>query len=232
MSHTGFEQLKRDTFFKKMDYWLLIPIMAVTLIGLFVLNRVLSDGFGDRYPMNFYRQAGAVLVGLVIALIISLLEAPTLKLVGWMIYSVSVLLLVYVLVDGYSLVDQWGADSWMLIPFVGSFQPSELAKVGLAMVSAFILEGMNEKRLNWWQGGLLIAIVYAIPLGLIIKQPDFGTAMVILFMFVCMIFIWGIKWRYVLLGISGAVITVPLIWFLYLDDWQKNRIITFFVPWT
>ncbi|NLW12672.1 MAG: hypothetical protein GX028_11750, partial [Clostridiaceae bacterium] len=49
MSHSGFEQLKSDTFFRKMDYWMLVPILSVTLIGLFVLNRVLSSGFGDLY---------------------------------------------------------------------------------------------------------------------------------------------------------------------------------------
>lgn len=230
MSHSGIEQLKRDTFFRSMDYWLLVPILSVTMIGLFVLNRVLSDGFGDLYPMNFYRQAGAVLIGLLIAVILSLLEAPTLRLVGWLIYAASVVLLLYVLLDGYSLADQWGADSWMQIPLVGSFQPSELAKVGLAMVSANLLEGITRKRWTWWQGGLFILLVYAPPLALIIRQPDFGTTMVILFMLVCMIFVWGIRWRYVLLGLSGAVIAVPLVWFLYLSDWQKNRLITFLFP--
>jgi rod shape determining protein RodA len=230
MPHTGIEQLKRDTFFRSIDYWLLVPILAVTMIGLYVLNSVLSEGFGDLYPMNFYKQVGAVLIGLVIAVILSLLEAPTLRLAGWLIYIASLGLLVYVRIDGYSLAAQWGADSWMQIPLVGSFQPSELAKVGLAMVSADIFEGMKLKRLNWWKGGLLILAVYAPALGLIIMQPDFGTTMVVLFMFVCMVFIWGIKWRYVLLGLSATVIAVPAAWFLYLDDWQKNRIVTFLFP--
>lgn len=230
MPHTGIEQLKRDTFFRSIDYWLLVPILAVTMIGLYVLNSVLSEGFGDLYPMNFYKQVGAVLIGLVIAVILSLLEAPTLRLAGWLIYGASLALLVYVQIDGYSLEALWGADSWMQIPLVGSFQPSELAKVGLAMVSADIFEGMKLKRLNWWKGGLLLLAVYVPVLGLIILQPDFGTTMVVLFMFVCMVFIWGIKWRYVLLGLSAAVIAVPAAWFLYLDDWQKNRIITFLFP--
>jgi rod shape determining protein RodA len=161
MPNTGFEQLKSDTFFRKMDYWMLVPILSVALIGLYVLNRVLSSGFGDLYPMNIYKQSGAVLVGLIIAIILSLLEAPTLRLVGWSVYGVSLLLLVYVMVDGYSLSDQWGADSWMRLPVVGSFQPSELAKVGLAMVSAQVFEAMNKEKFNWWQGGLLLIAVYA-----------------------------------------------------------------------
>lgn len=230
MSQSGFEQLKTDTFFRKMDYWMLVPILSVTLIGLFVLNRVLSSGFGELYPMNIYKQIGAALVGLIIAVIISLLEAPTLRLAGWVIYVVSLLLLVYVLVDNFSLEDKWGADSWISLPVVGTFQPSELAKVGIAMVCAQLFEAMTNNKLNWWQGGLLILAVFLPPVALIMMQPDFGTTMVILFMFVCMVFVWGIKWRYVLLGISGAVIAIPLAWFFYLGDFQKNRIITFLFP--
>lgn len=229
MSDTGFQQLKRDAFFRKMDYWLLVPVLCMTLIGLYVLNKVLSEGY-DAYPMNFYKQTGSVLVGLVLVFILCLIEMPTLKLVGWAVYGLSILLLIYVFVDGYSLKDTWGADSWIELPLIGSFQPSELAKVGLAMVSAQIFEGMHTKRWNWWQGGLLLAAVYAPPVGLIMKQPDFGTTMVIVFMFICMIFIWGIRWRYILLGLSGAIIAVPLAWFFYLGDYQKNRIITFIFP--
>ena len=82
MPGTGFEQLKKETYFRAMDYWLLVPVLIISLIGLSVLNKVLSDGFGDKYPMNLYKQAGAVLVGLLIALILCLIEMPTLKLVG------------------------------------------------------------------------------------------------------------------------------------------------------
>ena len=57
MSGTGFEQLKKETYFSAMDYWLLVPVLIISLIGLSVLNKVLSDGFGDKYPMNLL-QAG------------------------------------------------------------------------------------------------------------------------------------------------------------------------------
>jgi rod shape determining protein RodA len=229
MSRIGFEQLKKGTYFSVMDYWLLIPILTISAIGLFVLNKVLSDGF-ENYPMVFYKQAGAVMVGLLIALVICVIEVPTLRLVGWAIYGVSVLMLVWVLLDGFSMEAQWGADSWMELPLIGTFQPSELTKIGLAMTSASIFEAMTSRQLKKWQGTLLLAGLYIVPILLIMKQPDFGTTMVIVFMFVCMLFIWGLRWRYVLLGLSGMVLAVLIAWMFFFKDYQKARIITFLYP--
>ncbi len=229
MNQTGFEQLKKQNYFRSLDYWLFIPVLVLSMIGLFTLSKVLSDGFGDAYPTNFYRQIGAVLVGILIALMLSIVEVPTMRLLAWSIYGVSVLLLVYVLVDNFSMADEWGADSWLNLPLIGSFQPSELAKIGLAMSSAYVLDWMKARN-KYWQGSLLLAALYGLPLLLIMKQPDFGTAMVIVFMFICMIFVWGLRWRYVVLGLSSLVVLLPLAWFFYFDTYQKNRILSVLYP--
>lgn len=230
MSLTGFEQLKKTNYFRAMDYWLLIPVLSITLIGLSVLNKVMADGFEEVYPAVFYKQAGAALIGLFLALIICALEVPTLRLLGWMVYLVSLFLLFVVLVDNVSMEEKWGADRWLNLPFIGSFQPSELAKIGLAMVSAMIFESISQQRLKYWQGGIALLLVFGVPVALILRQPDFSTSMVIVFMFVCMLFIWGLRWRYVLMGISGVVVAVPLAWLFYFEEYQKNRIITFLYP--
>jgi rod shape determining protein RodA len=146
MSRTGFEQLKKGTYFSIIDYWLLVPILIISAIGLFVLNKVLSVGF-ENYPMIFYKQAGAVMVGLLIALLICVIEVPTLRLIGWFIYGVSLLMLVWVLIDGFSMEAKWGADSWLELPLIGTFQPSELTKIGLAMTAAFVFENMSSRKL-------------------------------------------------------------------------------------
>ncbi len=230
MERLGVQQLKRDTFFGAMDYYLLVPVLSISLIGLYVLNKVLSDGFKD-YPINFYKQVGAVLFGIVLALFLCLIEVPTLRLVGYAVYGVSLVLLVFVLVKGDAeAAARWGAKSWIKLPVIGSFQPSELTKIALAMVSAVLFERMDTGRINKWQGAVLLAAVYAPPLLLIMKQPDFGTSMVIVFMFVCMLFVWGLRWRYILIGISGVVILVPLVWTFYFSAYQKDRILTFLYP--
>ena len=230
MERLGVQQLKRDTFFGAMDYFLLVPVLSISLIGLFVLNKVLSEGFKD-YPAIYYKQVGAVLFGIVLALFLCLIEVPTLRLVGYAIYGAGLALLVVVLVHGDAeAAARWGANSWIKLPVVGTFQPSELMKIGLAMVSAVLFERMDTNRINWWQGTLLLTALYAPPLLLIMKQPDFGTTMVIVFMFFCMLFVWGLRWRYILIGLSSVVILVPVVWTFYFSPYQKDRILTFLYP--
>ncbi|MBR4431401.1 MAG: FtsW/RodA/SpoVE family cell cycle protein [Clostridiales bacterium] len=209
-----------------MDYFLVVPVLVLTLIGLYVLQKVLSNGYA-AYPGNYYRQIVATIGGVLIAIFICLLDTHFLKMVGRVIYAASIFLLILVPIDGYSLKSTWGADSWLNLPVVGNFQPSELAKIGLVLVAADILEMMAEKKVSLLKGWGLLAAVYAPPLLLILLQPDFGTAMVIMFTFVCMLFAWGIKYRYILLAISSViVIFIPLLWNFYLEDYQKERILS------
>lgn len=219
-------ELLRNNSLRMVDYWLVIPVLSITTIGLYVVNLVLSQGFAD-YPAIFYKQLAAVVIGIVIALVICLLDTQFMKLIGWILYGVSLLLLVWVLIDGFTKEDTWGADSWMRIPFLGTFQPSELTKIGLVIVTAYVLEDMGNKTISMVRGWIYLGLIYGPPLLLIFKQPDFGTAMVILFSFVCMIFIWNMKYRYFFLAISGAIVgVIPVVWNFYLAPYQKKRILS------
>ena len=222
----GFVKLRNTAGFKSVDYFLVVPVLVLTLIGLYVLQKVLSNGYA-AYPGNYYRQIVATLGGVLVAVFICLLDTHFLKMVGRVIYAASIFLLILVPIDGYSLKSTWGADSWLNLPVIGNFQPSELAKIGLVLVAADILEAIAEKKVSLIKGFGLIAAVYAPPMLLILLQPDFGTAMVIMFTFVCMMFAWGIKYRYFLLAISSViVIFIPLLWNFYLEDYQKERILS------
>ncbi len=221
---SGIEQLN-NSYFRAVDYWLIVPILTLTMIGLFVLNGVLSSGYSE-YPQNLYKQAGAAVLGVFVALIICLIETHFLKLIGWSLYALSTMLLVVMRFDGFDMTYKWGADAWMKFPVVGTFQPSELSKIGLVLVAAYILEDIAEKRINFKKGFIYLGIVYAVPLLLIAKQPDFGTAMVIVFSLFCIIFVWGIKYRYFFLALSGVIVAFPFFWNFYLEPFQKKRILS------
>ncbi len=222
---SGIEQL-RNSYFRAVDYWLIVPILTLTMIGLFVLQQVLSSGYKD-YPQNFYKQAGAAVLGICVALVICLVETHFLKLIGWCVYSFSLLLLLIVPIDGFSMEEKWGADSWLKVPVIGTFQPSELSKIGLIIVASFILEDIAEKRITKKRGFLYLALVYAPHMVMIlIQQKDFGTGMVIVFSFVCIIFIWGLKYRYFFLGMSSVIIAAPFVWNFYFSAIQKKRILS------
>ncbi|WP_034448026.1 FtsW/RodA/SpoVE family cell cycle protein [Butyrivibrio sp. AE2032] len=223
---SGVVRLRGKDGLKTVDYYLVVPVLAMTIIGLYVLQKVLSKGYA-AYPGNYYRQIAATVGGIICALIISLLDEHFLKIIGRLIYAVSLFLLILVPIDGYSLAGTWGADSWLNLPVIGNFQPSELAKIGLIMVASDIFEMMHNKEVSLLKGYGIMAAVYAPPMLLILTQPDFGTAMVIVFTFVCMMFAWGVRYRYFLLAFSTIVVVVlPAVWYFYLEAYQKDRILS------
>lgn len=223
---SGVVRLRGKDGLKAVDYYLVVPVLTMTIIGLYVLQRVLSKGYA-AYPGNYYRQIVATVGGVIAALIISLLDEHLLKVLGRIIYAAALFLLILVPIDGYSLAGTWGADSWLKLPVIGNFQPSELAKIGLVMLAADIFEQMHNKEVTMLKGFGKMAAVYAPPMLLILAQPDFGTAMVIVFTFICMLFAWGVRYRYFLLAFSSfVVIVVPLVWSFYLKPYQKERILS------
>ena len=223
---SGVVRLRGKDGLKAVDYYLVVPVLTMTIIGLYVLQKVLSKGYA-AYPGNYYRQIVATVGGVICALIISLLDEHLLKALGRIIYAVALFLLVLVPIDGYSLAGTWGADSWLKLPVIGNFQPSELAKIGRGMLAADIFEQMHNKEVTMLKGFGKMAAVYAPPMLLILAQPDFGTAMVIVFTFICMLFAWGVRYRYFLLAFSSfVVIIVPLVWSFYLKPYQKERILS------
>ena len=223
---SGVVRLRGKDGLKAVDYYLVVPVLTMTIIGLYVLQKVLSKGYA-AYPGNYYRQIVATVGGVICALIISLLDEHLLKALGRVIYAVALFLLVLVPIDGYSLAGTWGADSWLKLPVIGNFQPSELAKIGLVMLAADIFEQMHNKEVTMLKGFGKMAAVYAPPMLLILAQPDFGTAMVIVFTFICMLFAWGVRYRYFLLAFSSfVVIIVPLVWSFYLKPYQMERILS------
>ena len=223
---SGVVRLRGKDGLKAVDYYLVVPVLTMTIIGLYVLQKVLSKGYA-AYPGNYYRQIVATVGGVIAALIISLLDEHLLKVVGRIIYAAALFLLILVPIDGYSLAGVWGADSWLKLPVIGNFQPSELAKIGLVMLAADIFEQMHNKEITMLKGFGKMAAVYAPPMLLILAQPDFGTAMVIVFTFICMLFAWGVRYRYFLLAFSSfIVIVVPLVWTFYLKPYQKERILS------
>ena len=223
---SGIERLRNTQYFRKVDYYLIVPIFLITVIGIYVLNQVLKDGY-EAYPNNLYRQAAAAIIGMAIAAFLCVMDTQILRAFGWAIYGGSLFLLILVPIDGYDLSWKWGADSWLNLPVIGNVQPSELMKIGLAMAAADIFEQIHEKKVTLLKGIGLLALTYGPPMMLILHQPDTGTAMVIIFSFACIIFVWGMKYRYFLLSASGIiVIGLPLAWNFYLKDFQKKRILS------
>ncbi|NJP40964.1 FtsW/RodA/SpoVE family cell cycle protein [Oscillospiraceae bacterium HV4-5-C5C] len=232
MEKLGLEQQRRKSLFQVLDYWLLIPVFALCIEGLYVLNTVLELQYPGQYPRNILTQAISILLGLIALAVLSLIEQSFIYPIGVFLYGLSLLMQALLPVFGSAeLAAKTGSNAWLILPGIGSFQPSELSKIGLCMAVAYVLERMKLKKYSFKKGVLYLLLLLLPQLGLIlIYEDDLGTGMVVVFMLAVMIFIWGIKLRYVLLILSAGVISVPLLWNFALKPYQQTRILSFLYP--
>lgn len=219
------------SFWERIDLWTLIPVVILTIIGLVALNLVFQHEYGQGpYARSWTKQLVAVALGAVVATIILFIQLPTFRLLAIFSYGVSIALLIWVKIDSYDLSALTGADSWMRIPLFGSFQPSELAKISVALLASEVFGKMKRHEISELKGLAQIVAIYGLPLVLILMEPDLGTSLVILFMFLVSIFIWGIRWSFLTVGFLVGLMTLPGIWFFYLNEVRRKRILSLLFP--
>lgn len=200
------------------DPTLFISLVLLCTIGLAVLYSATS---GEMAAIT--RQSIRFALGF--AALIFLAQIPAKELARWSpwLYLLGIALLLVVMMIGYS---GKGAQRWIDLGVV-RFQPSELLKIFLPMMVAWYF---SEKPMPPTIPQIFIAlIIIAIPSGLVLTQPDLGTALLIAFAGICVIFLAGITWR--LLAVFGgiALASMPVFWF-YLHDYQRQRILTMLNP--
>ncbi len=167
-------------------------------------------------------QALRFVLGL--ALMFAIARIPPLTLRNWTpwLYAASVILLVVVVVLG----EGRGANRWLDLRIV-RFQPSELLKLTMPMMIAWYLTGRPLPP-GWATLGVAGALI-AIPAALIAKQPDLGTALLIVASGGFGIFLSGLAWWRIGVLVSAAAAAVPVGWH-FLHDYQRNRVLTLMDP--
>jgi rod shape determining protein RodA len=162
--------------------------------------------------------------GIMIAL--SLVDLRVWFALAYPIYGIAFLLLIAVDLVGRTSL---GAQRWLQVGPIG-IQPSEIMKVGLVLALARFYHGLSSKSatLSWWL--LVPAFLILGPVGLVAKQPDLGTAMLILMTGGIVVILAGLSWRLIAAGVLGAVLLVPPAIMFGLHDYQRKRILTFMDP--
>jgi rod shape determining protein RodA len=208
-------------------------IFAIALIG---LATVYSATYTSKGPSTlYYRQLVWLAIGVIVMLLALVVDYHTVGRYAYVLYAVSLLLLLLVMAIGKTGM---GAQRWLAIgPFV--FQPSEFAKLSLTLALArYFAE--DPKRGGYSLRDLVIpGAMVMVPLVLVLKQPDLGTALMLLLTSSLIVMIAGIRVRSVivvlLIGatIASAVFLVPpvqhKIWGK-LKPYQQNRIRAFVDP--
>lgn len=121
-----------------------------------------------------------------------------------------------------------GAQRWLDLG-VFQLQPSELMKITLILALARYFHGTALEDIRTIKASLIPIGMIIIPTALILKQPDLGTALMLIFAGGAMLFLAGVQlWKFICVGILGAI-SVPILW-SFLHDYQKQRVLTFLNP--
>jgi rod shape determining protein RodA len=205
------------------DWALVIAMLALCALGVVMIYSTTSDPTRGNSRM-FVTQVYAIVLGLIALAVTLSFDYRTFTDKSHLIYMGLLAALVYVMFLGDV---QMGARRWISL---GGFnlQPSEFAKCGVALVLAkFFGETRGAPR---WTTLAIGGVLTAIPLGLIAKEPDLGTAVTLVPVFLAVAYLAGMQMR--ILGIMALclLMAAPIAWKFALKDYQKSRISTFLDP--
>lgn len=192
--------------FQRVDYILILITMLLVAYGLVILKSATNS---YESQMVYVRgQFFATLLGVITMILLMFTPPVVYKKMDFIIYAISIGLLVYTLLKGES---QYISKSWVTIAGY-TFQPSEFVKVGLIMSIASFMERFKE-RFNRLPVLLFLIALSMLPVALVLMQPDNGTALVMIGMLAVMFFIGGIGYKYILSALAMLVVAVPVFWF-------------------
>ena len=202
--------------------WGLVLILG--LIGLVGFAMLYSAANGSADPWA-WRQAVRFMVGLGVLLAAAVIDIRIWLRLAYPIYGAVLVLLIAVEIGG---TIGMGARRWIDLGLI-QIQPSELMKVALVLVLARYFHAANPNDRGWLGYLLPPLVLLAAPVLLVSRQPDLGTAMILLMVGVSVFFLAGVTWRFFATLFVAALAAIPLGW-QFLHGYQKARILTFFDP--
>jgi rod shape determining protein RodA len=205
------------------DWALVIAVLALCALGVTMIYSTTADPTRAMSRM-YLTQLYAIVIGIAAMLFMMTLDYRTFTDKSHLIYIGLCAALIYVMFLGQV---QMGARRWIPLKFF-NLQPSEFAKVGVALVLAKFY-GENRGAPSWGDLAVGVALT-AIPLALIAKEPDLGTAVTLLPVFLAIAFLAGMRMRILGLLFLCLLLAAPVAWRFALKDYQKSRISTFLDP--
>jgi rod shape determining protein RodA len=214
------------------DVWLLLALLILTAFGLLTMY---SAGFD--HGSRFVDHGRNMLLAAVILFLVAQVPPQRLMALAVPLYAVGVALLLATALLG---VTKKGATRWLDLGVV--IQPSEVLKIAMPLMLAWWFQ-RREGHLRVLDFVVALGLL-AIPVGLIVKQPDLGTAILVLASGLFVIFFAGLSWKLVIpvallaggaitaLVLSGDVICQPDVVWPMLHEYQKNRVCTLLDPTT
>ena len=209
---------------KNMEWGILVVAIILSIIGIVALFSATQETEYDE----FSKQIIWLVVSLIAMVIIMFIDYNLLSKASPVLYGLAIILLIAVLFT--KPVN--GATSWFNIGAF-SLQPGEFSKVAVILFLTFVITKIQRKgqeEINRPTRLLIILSVLVVPVLLIIKQPDYGTALAFIVAMALMLFASGLDKKYIIGTILLVVIAVPLLYNFVLPEHAKTRIDVFLNP--
>lgn len=217
--------MEKTPLWKRIKPWLTVfdPTLTLLLLVLLAISCLNMYSAAHDFPGRFDSHVRNLFIAFVVMWGTANLPPNWISRSSVPIYVVGVLLLIAVALFGES---SKGAKRWLHVG-VTRIQPSEILKIAMPLMLAWYFQ-KREGILNW-ADFLLAAILLIIPVVLIARQPDLGTAILVFAAGAFVIFFAGLSWKLIVgIGIAG-VSALPLLW-MVMKDYQKQRVMTLIDP--
>ncbi len=210
---------------KYFDWGLLGMTVLLGFLGLVTLYSAVTSASPTPQKIYYFKQLVWYCAGLIVMVISFLINYKLLDRWANAIYAICILLLICVLLFGKYV---GGARRWLILGPL-SIQPSEFVKIAVIICLARYYSKIANIRGLTLRELLTPLILAAIPIFLIVRQPDLGTAIIVVLIAGSMTVFVKIERRSFLYIIASCTITIPMVWF-FLKGYQKKRILTFLNP--
>lgn len=215
--------MRRFLSFKDFDWTLLALVLALSIISVLEIH---SATMHTQFIHFDRKQLLWLSAGFVIMFLLSLVDYHILLGIAVWAYGVCLLSLGIVMVAGTKVL---GARRWIRLPGGMHFQPSEWVKLVLIIVIARYFTTLSGRELTWKDIFKAIAIV-SVPMLLVLKQPDLGTALTYAPVLLAGLFLGGIKFKQAAILCLAASLAVVPAWYKVLKPYQKQRLTSFISP--
>jgi rod shape determining protein RodA len=215
--------MSRYVSFRDFDWVLLSFVLAICTLGVFQIHSATEHTkFAGAHLRQIYWIAGGVGAMFLVSLVNyqALLEQ-----VHWM-YVVALASLIAVLLFGQRYL---GAKRWIKMPAGAHFQPSEWVKLILILAVAKYFADLQQRELSW-PDFLKAGAIVSIPMLLVLKQPDLGTALTYLPVAIMGLFLGGMRWKQAVVILLILGLLLPVAWIKVLKPYQKERLSSFRDP--
>lgn len=223
---TGLEKPKLKGF-RDFDWALALLAIAIVSFGVWQIYNAQPE---ESY---WQKQIVGLFIALAALLTVSFIDYRRLIDAAPVFYAIGIALLIMVLIPGIGMKVK-GQQNWIKVPIIGQFQPSEFVKIPVILLLAKYFGGRKAKVLSLKE--IIIGfVIMALPLGLILLEPDVGQAITYFPILAVVFFLSGIKIRYVLLAIVAIVVLTPVAYIVGVNTgkikpYQQERIKVIFDP--